>query len=718
MLKLKDRSQAKLVKLLENKQPVWVVYLDIYKFHEVEFRHGIKACRRILEILEQEITSVLKQHASYFQKHYWESRGGDDFAIYLVPSNNTPWNIDDLAFSLVRPLQERVNRRAGINEEISLRYGIVRCTNESRRSADYMLYAAIKEAFLLNKSEPDPNYFTRRQEIERLMENPKRYLKSAFQPIVQINNSQIFGFEALARLTESTAFPNIGELFPFAEKIGQLYPIETLCRRKAILAAPGVLTDREALFLNIDPQVLSDPDFSSGQTRKLLLEQGLRPSDVVLEITERSAIKDFARFRQALDHYRSQGYRIALDDVGAGYSSLQSIAELHPDFLKIDRSLVGGVNSDPIKWALLETFVSFSKRIGCRTLAEGIETAEELKTVVQLGVDYVQGFFLARPDFNRAEISEHSLKIIQESNRLNRHDDSAILSLLEPLPLFTSDTMVSTIENYFRERPNEWLIGVVEAGKISGTLQRDQLFAALGTRYGVSLYSERTISVLVERNPLIVEDTTPIEVVSSLAMERPQAQLYAGIVVVNQQRPIGMVSISSLTKAMAERQIQIARGANPLTGLPGNLLIDRELRHRLDSTLPFGIIYADLNKFKHYNDTFGFEPGDSVIRLLAEILHKEALNNDVHAFVGHIGGDDFITLMSPEKLAVCCQAIISRFESERHKLTGAEDLSVALAGITIQNCQAETAAGIAEKAARIKSKVKQKGGNTFLVTSL
>lgn len=126
----------------------------------------------------------------------------------------------------------------------------------------------------------------------------------------------------------------------------------------------------------------------------------LNPSDVVLEITERSAIEDFKLFREALAHYRNQGYFIALDDVGAGYSSLQSIAELHPDFLKVDRSLIMNVNQDPTKWALLETFVTFSKRIGCQVIAEGVETGEEMRTVVQLGVDYIQSYYIGRPHFN------------------------------------------------------------------------------------------------------------------------------------------------------------------------------------------------------------------------------------------------------------------------------------------------------------------------------
>lgn len=303
-------------------------------------------------------------------------------------------------------------------ETLQLRSGLVECKPQPNRSTEYLLYAAIKEAFLLNKSEPDPYYFARREEVTRLIQEPEKYLRSAFQPILDVVSGDIYGFEALARLNPPSSFLSISELFPFAEKIGKLYPIETICRQSAISLASKIIQSHELLFLNVDPQVLTDPEFASGQTRKLLTSQGLDPHKVVLELTERSAIQDFSTFREALEHYRKQGYLIALDDVGSGYSSLQSIAELHPDFLKIDRSLIREIHINPTKWALLETFITFSRRIGCRILAEGVETEDEMRTVVQLGVDYIQGYYLARPSFERPNINPEALKIIQSRKKL------------------------------------------------------------------------------------------------------------------------------------------------------------------------------------------------------------------------------------------------------------------------------------------------------------
>lgn len=570
----------------------------------------------------------------------------------------------------------------------------------------------------LSRSEPDSHYVSRREELKHLLKLPDEFLKSVFQPIVQVRTGEVFGFEALTRLNNLDHFGNIVELLDFSEKIGQLYPVETLCRRTSISSCSSVLSNREFLFLNINPQVLLDPDFSSGQTKKLLEEQGLHPANVVLEITERSAIADFDVLRQALAHYRSQGYLIALDDVGAGYSSLQSIAELHPDFLKVDRSLISSVNTNPTKWALLEAFVTFAKRIGARIIAEGVETPEEMRAVVQLGVDYLQGYFLARPDFSRPEINETALSILKSQYGIKSSDQGTIFSLVEPLQLFDKATPVKTVQDYFQEHLNSWLVGVTENEKIIGVVKREKLFSALGSRYGVSLYLNKNISLLMEVDPLIIEESTPIEVVSRLAMERPETQLYDGIVVANQQKPIGMVSVAALMKMMSERQIQIARGANPLTGLPGNLLIDHEIHRRLELQTSFSIIYVDLNKFKKYNDINGFKRGDDAIKMTADILMEASLLLDEEAFVGHIGGDDFIIMLRTDQVEACCEIVLRQFDLRRQHLLRANGLSIALAALAIPAHTGLALETVAELAARMKKEVKKIGGDAFLIQSL
>lgn len=710
-------QEERLYKLLRDGYSVWVLYLDIVKFHEVEFRRGYATCNRILDEMEKSMDYLLRQHAHLFKITLLECRGGDDFVVYFVPLHNTQFDFKNFINPWLSSLLTIINNKIHefVSEDLRLRSGFVECKAQAARSADYLLYNAVKEAFRLNKSEHDPYYDQRKEELHQLLINPNEHLTSAYQPILDVKRGEIFGFEALARMKTPTRFSNIAELFPFAEKVGELYPIETLCRRSAIHHSSNVLASREFLFLNVDPQVLSDPDFSSGQTRKLLAQRNLKPSDVVLEITERSAIQDFATFREALEHYRNQGYYIALDDVGAGYSSLQSIAELHPDFLKIDRSLIESIHTDPTKWALLETFITFSRRIGCRLLAEGVETEEEMRTVVQLGVDYVQGYFVARPAFDRPEINPVSLQIIKNRPHVKINEANTVLSLVEPLPLFAPESSVRFIDEYFRAHPNIWLIGVSEHQRIVGVIHRDKFYSSLGTQYGVSLYMERPITRLMDKKPLIIEDNTPVEVASSLAMSRSDAKLYDSLVVIHQHQPIGLVKVASLIKAMAETQIQIAQGANPLTGLPGNIAIDQEIQKRVNSSGSFTLIYADLNQFKHYNDSFGFQKGDMAIKILGEILLKTAAIFPEQTFVGHIGGDDFVLITQNPQLKEICQEIISEFELKTEKMVGASQLSVALAVLVIPADPYFNSAEITEHAAHLKKETKLIKGNAYLI---
>lgn len=229
-------------------------------------------------------------------------------------------------------------------------------------------------------------------------------LTAHYQPIVSLSDGRIYGYEALARGPASSEFAMPDRLWAFAEKEKRLYALETLARKRAV---EGFAQANPAwkLFINLNANVIYDPQFTPGQTLALLKEHGLTTEQIVFEITERQSITDFAAFKQALSHYRCQGYKIAIDDAGAGYSSLQAIAELRPDYIKIDRSIIRGVDRDDIKAILLETMAVFARKIGCQLVAEGIETFAELEAVTALGVSLGQGYVFARPQPGLPSIS-------------------------------------------------------------------------------------------------------------------------------------------------------------------------------------------------------------------------------------------------------------------------------------------------------------------------
>lgn len=175
----------------------------------------------------------------------------------------------------------------------------------------------------------------------------------------------------------------------------------------------------QKIFLNINPLTISDPNFVRGETAYLISQNGLTQSNIVFEITEQTDLRSLPNFKRTLVHYRSQGYMVAIDDAGAGFSSLQAIAQVRPDYIKIDMSLVRGVDGDPVKKALMETFVTFADRIGCFIIAEGIETENELRTLVKIGVHYGQGYYLARPANPRPEPNPDLCHQGRVNNRLS-----------------------------------------------------------------------------------------------------------------------------------------------------------------------------------------------------------------------------------------------------------------------------------------------------------
>jgi EAL domain-containing protein (putative c-di-GMP-specific phosphodiesterase class I) len=213
--------------------------------------------------------------------------------------------------------------------------------------------------------------------------------------VVDVVEQRVVGYEALTRVAHGR-FQNADLLFKAATEHDSLWNLERLCRRKALEGLPPLGAD-ELLFLNVQPDALYDPELRDVAFLDRLSAVGLHPGRIVLEMTEHSAVRDFASFRRTLHHFRSRGFRLAMDDVGSGYSGLQAIAELSPDFIKADMTLVRDLHRNSIKRELIATIRRFSDTTGITLIAEGVETRDELRTLCDLGVRCAQGFLFARP---------------------------------------------------------------------------------------------------------------------------------------------------------------------------------------------------------------------------------------------------------------------------------------------------------------------------------
>ena len=567
-------------------------------------------------------------------------------------------------------------------------------------------------------------------------------IQPVFQPIVNLADGEIMGYEALARGPKDSPLHMPSQLFAVAARHRMLLALEHVCREVSIQQAK-MLAPGQQLFLNITPEVINDPEFRNGRTKQVVLHHGLIPEQVTFEITERTAISDFGNFTRALHHYRRQGYCIAVDDAGAGYSSLQAIAELYPDFIKLDMSIVRDIHNNPFKIAILEALVNLAAAMNSKIIAEGVETVDELLAVMKLGVGYAQGYLFARPASPPQPIAPEAMETIRrfrkkEAGRKARDVGTSlgrvIGDIIEHVPTVSPETSTEQVEARFAASSVRGVV-VLQGAKPVGLLMKNRLYFHLGSYYGVSLYHKRPVELVMDASPMIVNADLPLEAVSKIAMSRDESTLYDLIIVVRDGQYIGVVSIMSLLNNITQLQVLCAHNSNPLTGLPGNLVIEEHLRRLLAKDSAFAVLYIDLNNFKAYNDKYGFEKGDKVLLMTAETLSRSlAREGQGEDFVGHIGGDDFIVITAPERAERIARAIIEIFDAEIQSAYSAEDLargsiqvknrkgkmesfpitSIAVAGVTNQYKKFNNYWEIPEVAAELKKVAKQQRGSGFV----
>ncbi len=219
-----------------------------------------------------------------------------------------------------------------------------------------------------------------------------------FQPIVDLVTGDVLGYELLSRGNGPLRSPMA--LFEHARRNGRTWELERTCR-VAALRAIGALSPtaraQHLFFLNVSPDVLENPRFVAGFTLAALEECGVSQSRIVIEVTERVSITDYARFEAVIAHYAGQGFRIALDDFGSGHSGLVTLISSRPHYLKLDMAVTRGVHRDSYKQMIVKSVVALAQNIGAELVAEGVETWDELESLVTYGVRYAQGFLLGRP---------------------------------------------------------------------------------------------------------------------------------------------------------------------------------------------------------------------------------------------------------------------------------------------------------------------------------
>lgn len=228
----------------------------------------------------------------------------------------------------------------------------------------------------------------------------RRTLTSHYQPIVDTDNGSLYAYEALLR----GAHPDGGEaqagtMIEGARQLDVLFALDQQARESALLNAPVQGAEHNHLFINFLPTVIYDPARCLETTWRALKKTTYHPQNVVFEVVESESIASRPDLRRILEHYREQGFRVALDDLGSGYASINLLGELRPDYVKLDMELVRGAPDDKLRAGLVAAITQVARDSGIEVIAEGIETIEQARCMQELGVHLMQGFYFARPAF-------------------------------------------------------------------------------------------------------------------------------------------------------------------------------------------------------------------------------------------------------------------------------------------------------------------------------
>lgn len=458
---------------------------------------------------------------------------------------------------------------------------------------------------------------------------------------------------------------------------------------------------------------------------------------IVFEITEKEAIGNLKHFKQTVSHYKEQMYQIAIDDVGSGYSGLNILMDIHPHFMKLDMQLIRNIDRDQTKQSLVKSLCEFASHSQIHIIAEGIETEKELAKLIELGVHFGQGYYIQKPNSNLLPIREEVIALIVNENKrkhsrlFNRLTDPFVKEMSTALPTLNSHVVIDKVKSLMNEDDSIPGFCIVNENRVIGVITRSQLHVKISGPFGYSLFSNKAIIEIMDTDFLQVDVSTPIHTVAKLAMKRDANHLYDFITVTENGRYYGIVTVKELLEKTMEIEVDFAKHMNPLTELPGNVLIEQQLQHCVEMPVGYAVLYLDLDNFKPYNDVYGFEKGDQVLVHLAELLKEIVSPND---FIGHIGGDDYIVVASSDQSFSYCEKIIERFDTtikqfyterdvengwivtkNRH---GKEELfpllTISIAGI--MNHHFQTTYDLARKVSEVKKQCKLLVGSNYLFT--
>jgi diguanylate cyclase (GGDEF)-like protein len=438
--------------------------------------------------------------------------GGDEFAA-LVPAAR--------AESIAHALRKELLASA---EPISASVGVACESNPSDdwiallREADVSLRAAKRDGkgqVMIFAESIEKEATEGRRLMRDMIEGDG--IRMVVQPIVDLHSGGVLAYEALARF-EDAAGRGPDHWFPLAESLGMRVDLELACLKRAVVLQDE-LGEGVLLAVNASAQALHDP-----RIRQVLLES--RTQSLIVELTEESLVRDLGALRADLEPLLARGIKLAVDDMGAGYSNLRQVTALRPSLVKLDRTLVREIDVAPAQSALIDALIGYAQRTGAQIVAEGIETRAELEVLRALGVTYGQGYLLAAPAPPWPEV------------RLEPAEPAGGRGPVQGSRPVTIDVDVTSDEarRRFAALPElESLAILDDQRRPLGLITRHRLLTMLGHRFGYALWGDKSIMQLADRDCLCLPAQTPIDEIARCSLARPLDRRHDPVLLVDQE---------------------------------------------------------------------------------------------------------------------------------------------------------------------------------------
>lgn len=572
----------------------------------------------------------------------------------------------------------------------------------------------------------------------------------AFQPIVNIYSGKTYGYEALIRDINKANFSSIDELFNQAFDENILFLLDIELRAIAIKKFQKIPNYKEIkLFYNIDPRISLMEDFFIGATKKICKKLKLDVSydNMCFELSEKNDSETYYEAeRKIMKEYKSQEYKIAIDDFGVGYSGLKTLYIMQPNFIKIDRFFINNIASDQRKQIFIRSVVEIAQSIGTTVIAEGVETKEEFFTCKELGCSMAQGYFIAFPTqkLQSLEPEYKHIKDINSKSKRKHKNAKDIKNVIQKIKYAYATTKISDVLCRFKEDKKLRVVPIVGNDESPlGIVKENSLKDYIYSPYGWSLLENDTRrNILSFVSPCSVADIN--DGLDKLLKIYTYNKNSEGIIITKNDRYYGFLNAQNILNLVSNKNLLTARDQNPLTKLPGNIIISEFLISCLNSDKSFIVVYFDLDNFKAFNDSYGFRNGDRIITLFGDMVKKAKNTIKEKSLAGHIGGDDFFLGMQLgeddifEQNYILVSTIIRKFainvesfytkedrearciksKNRKGKLEEFPLLTVSAAMLIVQNRENINIDDIGEICAKLKKEAKSAGGNIVIPSSI